>query len=242
MSPLRGERRLSDVRALLDGEPLLRRLERSGRLPADEAVTIARQIAVTVGAAHARGVVHLGLTPDNVFLARDRVTGREHALVIDATDDIADGDRDPAYRSPEQCRGSGEVDRRADVYALGCVLYHMLVGRPPFVAEHPEHVSAMHVGEPPAPPSAVLPQLDPSLDGPVLRCLAKSPAERPVDMDHVAAALDRASHATGPRTTQEICIAAARASTRRAWTPLRAGLAAAVMIAVLVMVAAFALP
>jgi hypothetical protein len=84
----------------------------------------------------------------------------------------------PTYMSPEQCRGAGKVDQRADVYALGCVLFHLLVGRPPFDAEGIGDIIAMHLREPPPAPSSRAVGIPPEVDQLVLRCLAKDPAPR----------------------------------------------------------------
>ncbi|HUQ07419.1 MAG TPA: serine/threonine-protein kinase [Kofleriaceae bacterium] len=198
------------VMELLEGEPLDKRLERLGRLPVVEALRIGRQIATTLAAAHARGIVHRDLKPENVFLVRDnevasgervrlldfgiaKLTGDERATSKTQTGAIMGT---PLYMSPEQCRGAGEVDHRSDIYALGCMLYHLLVGRPPFVGEGLGEILAMQLYETATPPSVVLPFLGGALDGLVMRCLAKSPAERFADMNEVA--LEIARHLASP--------------------------------------------
>ena len=96
----------------------------------------------------------------------------------------------PAYMSPEQCRGAGRVDHRTDVYALGCVLFHLLTGRVPFVANTPGDLIAAHLTVPPPAPSSVTPNLSAEIDAVVLRCLAKELAERVGTMTELVAALD----------------------------------------------------
>jgi serine/threonine-protein kinase len=194
------------VMELLEGEPLDKRLERLGRLPAVDALRIARQIATTLAAAHARGIVHRDLKPENVFLVRDnevaggervklldfgiaKLTGDEHAATSKTQTGAIMGT--PLYMSPEQCRGAGEVDHRSDIYALGCMLYHLLVGRPPFVGVGLGEILAMQLYETATPPSVVLPFLGGALDTLVMRCLAKAPGERYADMNAVAAEIER---------------------------------------------------
>ncbi|MBZ0232189.1 MAG: serine/threonine protein kinase, partial [Deltaproteobacteria bacterium] len=233
------------VMELLEGEPLDRRLERLGRLPAVDALRIARQIATTLAAAHARGIIHRDLKPENVFLVRDnevtsgervklldfgiaKLTGDEHATTKTQTGAIMGT---PLYMSPEQCRGAGEVDHRSDIYALGCLLYHLLVGRPPYVGDGIGELLAMHLYETPTPPSVVLPFLGGALDLLVMRCLAKAPAERHADMNEVAAEIGR--HLASPASLSspgEVDIASAssrwQAATVLSRTPTTLGGAA----------------
>jgi serine/threonine protein kinase len=180
---------------LLDGEPLDARLRRLGRLPPLAALRIVRQIAVSLAAAHAQGVVHRDLKPENVVLVPDTaVAGGERAKILDfgiatvvdrPTPRRRSGPVDPGpvmgtplYMSPEQCRGSAELDHRSDIYSLGCVLFHLLVGRPPYEGDTAADVIARHLLEPPPVPSTVVPELPPDLDALVVACLAKSPELR----------------------------------------------------------------
>lgn len=179
------------VMELLDGEPLDKRLARNGALPVTDALRIMRMVASSLGAAHARGIVHRDLKPENIFLVRDpEVPGGERAKILDfgiAKLASADGGSKtqtsavmgtPTYMSPEQCRGAGHVDQRSDVYALGCMLFALLVGRPPFDAEGIGEIIAMHLREPPPMPSQLRPGIPPEVDQLVLRCLAKDPNQR----------------------------------------------------------------
>jgi serine/threonine-protein kinase len=129
---------------LLDGVTLGARIGEYGKLPLQDALAIARRIAAPLAVAHERGVVHRDLKPDNVFLIRDHETGRMDAVkLLDfgiAKLESTAGCRTtaglilgtPSYMSPEQCRGTGDCDHRADLYALGCILFEMLTGQPPF--------------------------------------------------------------------------------------------------------------
>jgi len=178
------------VMELLEGEPLDRRLAR-GALGLADALRIMRQVASTLAAAHARGIIHRDLKPENVFMVRDaEVPGGERAKILDFGIAKLMGEHaglktststvmgTPTYMSPEQCRGAGLVDQRSDVYALGCVLFTLLVGRPPFDAAGPGDMIAAHLREPAPAPSSFRPGIPPEVDRVVLRCMAKDPQMR----------------------------------------------------------------
>jgi serine/threonine-protein kinase len=95
----------------------------------------------------------------------------------------------PIYMSPEQCRGLATLDHRSDIYSLGCVLFHLLTGRPPFEGEGMGDIIAAHIREPAPAPSSRAPEIAPSVDGLVLRCLAKPPDERFQTMQELAQAI-----------------------------------------------------
>jgi serine/threonine-protein kinase len=190
------------VMELLDGEPLDSRLKREGALTLVDALRLMRQVASTLEAAHACGIVHRDLKPENIFIVRDpEVPGGERPKVLDFGIAKLAGDRagvktqtaammgTPAFMSPEQCRGSGHVDQRSDVYALGCVLFTLLVGRPPFQADGVGDIIAMHLREPAPAPSQLRPGIPPEVDQLVLRCLAKDAAERFQTAGNLALAL-----------------------------------------------------
>src|SRR5262249_49994027 len=149
-----------------------------------------------------RGIVHRDLKPENLFLVRDpEVPGGERAKILDfgiaklANDSAGIKTQTsavigtPTYMSPEQCRGAGHVDQRSDVYALGCMLFTLIVGRPPFDAEGVGLIIVMHLREPPPVPSQQRPGVAPEVDALILKCLAKDPAQRPRAAGDVAIAL-----------------------------------------------------
>ena len=149
-----------------------------------------RQVASTLGAAHARGIVHRDLKPENIFMVRDpEVPGGERAKILDfgiakLSDNAGVKTQTnaimgtPQYMSPEQCRGSGKVDARSDVYALGCVMTALITGEPPFVAEGPGELIVMHLQQPAPPLSSRVPHVLPAVEQVVARCLAKNVDER----------------------------------------------------------------
>ena len=194
------------VMEYLEGEPLSRRLRR-GRLPEADAARLARQVASALEVAHARQIVHRDLKPDNVFLVPDpEVVGGERAKVLDFGIAKLAGDDGPSalktstgqvmgtpmYMAPEQARGLAQIDHRADVYALGVLLYEMVTGRPPFVGEGAGDVIAKHIYIAPQDPRERVPALSAALTQVILRCLEKEPAARYPSMAALSAALGAA--------------------------------------------------
>jgi serine/threonine-protein kinase len=179
------------VMELLQGIGLDRRLREHGPMQPHDALRIIRQVASSLGAAHARGIVHRDLKPENVFLSRDpEVAGGERAKILDFGIAKLQGDRvgwrtetsqvmgTPLYMSPEQCRGAGGVDQRTDVYSLGCVLFVLVTGRPPFLAAGSGDLIAMHLREAPPLASQFSVRVTPDLDHLISKCLEKDPAKR----------------------------------------------------------------
>jgi len=180
------------VMEYLQGESLAQRIVRTGKLPPQEAATIAWETASAVGAAHAKGIIHRDLKPENLFLARDpgapetqRVKvldfgiAKLHASPNQISTQTGAVMGTPVYMSPEQCRGAREeVDERTDVYSLGIILYEMLCGKPPFQGEAFGDLLLRHMTEEPAPPTSLSPEVSDELERVVLRALAKRKEER----------------------------------------------------------------
>jgi serine/threonine protein kinase len=190
------------VMEYLEGEELSARLDRLGVLPVGHALRIARQLAGSLEAAHAVGVVHRDLKPDNIFLVRDpEASGGARTKLLDfgICKLGVGGDArvtqtgvmlgTPVYMSPEQCRDSASIDHRSDIYSLGAVLFHMLTGRPPFDHDSVGELIAAHLHDHPNRPGhyAELPE---TLDALVMACLAKDPSERFQSMADLQAAID----------------------------------------------------
>jgi hypothetical protein len=178
---------------LVDGRSLRELLGSAGPAPAERAVEVAAQVCSALGAAHAQGLVHGGLTPGNVMVRPD---GRVQVADFGLAAMLVAGSPDAApYRSPEQVQ-SGRSDDRSDLYALGCCLFELLTGEPPFDGPTPFVVMRRHVEERPRPPSAIRPGLPAWLDDLVLRTLAKHPHERPQTAAELRHALAQFPHAT----------------------------------------------
>jgi eukaryotic-like serine/threonine-protein kinase len=191
------------VMELLDGMDLEELVTTKGPLPAARVLHILRQVCESLEEAHARELVHRDIKPANIHLGRlglrhDFVKVLDFGLVKSVGGDGRDSSLDtavgmtpgtPAYMAPEIALG-GEVDGRADLYALGCVAYFLLTGLLVFEADSAIQIVARHLHDAPEPPSkrTELP-IPPALDALVLRCLAKSPADRPPTAAAVAAEL-----------------------------------------------------
>jgi len=194
------------VMEYLEGENLHDRLERVVSLPEETVRRLGRQIASALAAAHAHQIVHRDLKPDNLFLVSDGdVVGGERIKVLDfgvakLLAEPIDGAvvtrsgailGSPGYMAPEQARGQSSVDERTDVYALGCVLFEMACGRPPFFAVTFAEALALHLLMPAPSPREHVPTISAHLDALIYQMLSKEPAGRPASMDEVAAELSR---------------------------------------------------
>lgn len=170
------------VMRLVEGETLYDRLQR-GRLSLNEASRFTRQIAEALDYAHSRGIIHRDLKPNNVLIDEwDNTYLMDFGLakLIASSQQLTASGAvlgTPAYMSPEQWRG-GEVDARTDVYALGVMLYEMVLGQPPFDSETPYSLMYKHLNDLPTPPREVLPGLPPAVETCLLKALEKDPAQR----------------------------------------------------------------
>jgi serine/threonine-protein kinase len=173
------------VMPFVEGESLRDRLTRDKQLPLDEALQITREVADALGYAHARRVIHRDIKPENILLSggHARVADFGIARAIDA----AGGEKltetglavgTPTYMSPEQSVGEGDLDGRSDLYSLGCVLYEMLAGEPPYSGPTAQAVIAKRFREPVPRISTLRETVPPSLEAALVRVLAKAPADR----------------------------------------------------------------
>jgi serine/threonine-protein kinase len=193
------------VMELLVGESLSARISRDGRLAPAVALAIARQVAIAIEAAHQQGIVHRDLKPENIYLLPDpESSGGVRVKVLDfgiaklANDETPRSVKTktgavfgtPRYMAPEQCRNAGTVDCRADIYALGCILFEMLIGRAPFDFDSWGELVAAHLHLDPPRPRELDPELPSAIELLVMRALAKKPADRYASMAELADAIE----------------------------------------------------
>ena len=190
------------VMPYLEGESLRDRLNREAQLPVDHAVRIAREVASALSYAHSHDVVHRDIKPENILLSGGEAVvadfGIARALVAAGAAPLTDTGLavgTPGYMSPEQAMAEPRIDGRADTYALGCVLYEMLAGHPPFLGTTAQEILARHTLDPVPPLRTVRPELPAELDRAVSKALAKAPADR---FPSAAAFSDALTHAGAP--------------------------------------------
>jgi serine/threonine-protein kinase len=182
----------------LEGKSLSDELKAVGRMPAERAIHIVRQVARALREAHALGVVHRDMKPGNVYLVK-RDDDDDVVKVLDfglVKDNAASEGQDhtqfgqimgsPRYMAPEQVQGKN-VDARTDVYSVGAMLYAMLAGKPPFDRASDLAILMAQVSEKPPPMASVAPDvsLPPGLEALVMKCLAKNPADRFASMEEL---------------------------------------------------------
>ncbi len=215
------------VMEFLAGESLAERLDRDPRLPIPLACSIARQVASALQVAHGGGIVHRDLKPGNIYLVPDAdspVGVRTKVLDFGIAKLTADRDErstrthsgaligTPRYMSPEQCKNARNVDGRSDIYALGCLVYEMLLGVAPFDYDTWAELVGAHLHEQPPRPTDLDPAVPADVERLLIKMLEKNPEHRPRSMQELAQAIDgllrthagssmRFTPATGVRTT-----------------------------------------
>ena len=180
------------------GETARARLQRERQLPVGEAVRIATDIAAALSHAHAHGVIHRDIKPENILLGPPG--GNAPALLADfgIARSLDAGDRltstgltvgTPSYMSPEQATAEREIDARSDIYSLGCVVYELLAGEPPFTGPNPRAILAKQLADPVRPISRLRDTIPPHVDVALATALGRSAADRFPDAASFAAAL-----------------------------------------------------
>jgi tetratricopeptide (TPR) repeat protein len=195
------------VAPYVEGESLQELLRRERQLPVPEALAITRQVAGALAYAHSHGIVHRDIKPGNILLEGGEAIVADFGIAL-ALSAAGGGERvtqtglalgTPAYMSPEQAAGSEVVDRRTDIYSLGCVLFEMLAGEPPFTSPTPQGVVARQIHDAPPSLSTLRSAIPLAIEQTVERALAKVPADRFSTAAAFVEALDRIEAARLPR-------------------------------------------
>jgi serine/threonine protein kinase len=231
------------IMPFVSGESLRTRIAREGEFPIAETVRILRDVVSALSYAHAYGVVHRDVKPDNVLLSGGVAVvtdfGVAKAVSASADEPASSGLTSigfalgtPAYMAPEQATASPQTDHRADIYAIGVVAYEMLSGLPPFSGRSVQAVLAAHVVEDPEPIERRRPAVPPMLATLVRECLAKRPADRPqtaFEVMHVLDSIATPSGGTAATTAVRVPAGTGVSVRRRRW-PLVASLVGGVLL------------
>jgi serine/threonine protein kinase len=203
------------VMEYLEGETLRTYLAARGRIPFPQAAAIVIRVADALAAAHAKQIVHRDLKPDNIFVMSNPVGGIKIvdfgiAKLANPTGSSSRTQSGmvlgtPLYMSPEQARGHGPVDARTDIYSLGCMLFEMLSGRPPFLHAGAGELIAAHLGETPPSIETLEPSVPIGLARIINSMLAKSPDDRPASVKELIAVLQ--SFSTGRGVGRQTAVA-----------------------------------
>jgi serine/threonine-protein kinase len=188
----------------VQGESLRARISKQSTFTITECVSILRDVARALSYAHASGVVHRDIKPDNVLLSHGAAVVTDFGIAKALSDSRSPTGGSsltqtgtslgsPAYMAPEQVAGDPNVDHRADLYAFGCMGYELLAGRPPFIAETPQRVFAAHLTQQPLPIAGIRADVPRNLATIIMRCLEKDPNDRPATAAEVLTSLESVS-------------------------------------------------
>ncbi len=198
---------------LIDGGAVSQLLKRRGRLTPEQTIEAGRQICAALEHSHNAGIIHRDLKPGNLFItSKGRIKLGDFGIARDteASPLTAVGKTvgTYAYMAPEQIRGSAVITRKTDLYAVGCLLYELLTGQTPFLADNPAEMLLAHMESEPFPVRAKCPTCPPALDQLIMRLLEKEPDDRPFDalavhteLTEIAAALKASPEAAGNGST-----------------------------------------
>jgi len=169
----------------IEGDTLKEKIKRERQLPLADAVAIMSDVAAALDHAHTRGIIHRDVKPANILLAKTGTVvadfGIARAVAVDRAEAITMSGVSlgtPEYMSPEQCGAMRELDARCDVYSLGCVVYEMLSGKPPFAGATDAAIIARHFNETPRPIREIAPSVPDAVDRAIAKSLAKTRAHR----------------------------------------------------------------
>ena len=210
------------VMPFVEGESLRARLDREQRIPLDEALALAREMADALDYAHAAGIIHRDIKPENVLLLSGHAIVADFGIARALTRAVGDTMTTsqgfvlgtPTYMSPEQAVGTDEIDRRSDVYSLGTVVFEMLCGHPPFTAASTRALIARRFTETAPRIASLVPEVPNHVDEAVAAALAFEPDDRPA----TAGALARLLSGKARRPSQTTSMVQAQTVTRRAAT------------------------
>jgi tetratricopeptide (TPR) repeat protein len=236
------------VMPYVEGESVRDRLNREKQLPVKDALQIAREVATGLNHAHKHGVVHRDIKPENILLPGGTAVvadfGIAHAVTQSGGDrltqtGIAVGT--PAYMSPEQASADIDIDGRSDLYALGCVLYEMLAGQPPFTGPTVESIVRQHIASDPPSVAELRPKVAESLTLTITKTLAKAPADRFQTAEELGAAVaaEQVSLLTPSGGSTPAGTTAVDRMLKRRWMMLGGAVGVVAVIAVIVVMAAF---
>lgn len=198
---------------LIDGGAVSQLLKRRGRLTPEQTIEAGRQICAALEHSHNAGIIHRDLKPGNLFItSKGRIKLGDFGIARDteASPLTAVGKTvgTYAYMAPEQIRGSAVITRKTDLYAVGCLLYELLTGQTPFLADNPAEMLLAHMESEPFPVRAKCPTCPPALDQLIMRLLEKEPDDRPFDalavhteLTEIAAALKASPEGSGNGST-----------------------------------------